>query len=273
MLSILCINLKRRMDKRAAFLGAMYARNVPDNIIDFFDAYDGQDYSHTDEVISDIRAIFPDIKIQDNVGVGTSCFFYSYFQCLRYIAQLPDYSKVILVLDHTIFVRDWHEIVTLINNTHGAYIIQFQWRDLPERQPSWHESHPLWFYRHQEVLEDTAADGINCTMYTPKGAQRLLDRLATGNDTIGLMSAAYRNNIISQGEKETGVFVIKYPSNWINYFLNLSQWTGLPDSEREYFNRLHGCREDITTHFQADKYLKDIPLNEVGGKIGWGSGR
>ena len=260
MISILCINLKRRLDKRSAFLGAMFAQDVPDNVINFFDAYDAAAYETAEAAREHMNAEFPQAKVESNLGAGSVCLIFSYLKCLDQIASFPNESRTILMMDHTVFGVKWQDIQRLIDSLNDFNVFQIQIFDSESLNRCATENYS------EDINAGVLGNGASCSVFTPDGARMVLD-----------IFLANRINIVAEdigrliGDQPL-VFSAKKSGHWLRRHLNLSKWTGVIDSDKEYCSYHRGGKDELAHFSIGSKRLRDMPAETIGFKRkAWGT--
>lgn len=262
MVSVLCINLKRRIDKRGAFVGGMFAMDVPADDIVFFDAYDGASFEDRFAVYAAAQEEFPFWDyftpewVEQRGEPGTACATWSYQKCLQIIGKQSESDRYILMFDHTIFGKPWREITDLIESVGDFDVLQmhcFPWQAILERR----ESHV------EGVNIGLAGPADCCTVFSPSGARRILKLYATMPQYNTTQVFRYIGE-----QSQTRFYSVADVEGWTKLPLELSGISKLPDSEREHINKVKGSGTICESHFYQGQRYSDLTPEHFMGKRG-----
>lgn len=262
--SVLCINLKRRIDKRGAFVGAMRVMGVPEESIRFFDAHDGMEYESRYDIAEQASKEFPfwdnlkDDWVSEHGEAGTMCAQWSYQSCLKIIAEQPESDRVFLMFDHTLFVRFWAELLRLLSLLGNFHAVQMEYSPyLTERFDKGRLPH------HKGINYGIAGAGDCCVALSPAGAQKALElyeREPYWNTTVFWEVVAKQSDWVC--------YSVKNPDDWVLRPIELYPFTGLPDSERELINKIKGSAEIAESHFYKGKRFSELEPEHFMGRRG-----
>lgn len=258
MLSILCLTLERRLDKIGAFIGASYLMGVPENLLRFCYGYDGLNYSTADDLLEDLVSDMPFLKWQpygDN-ALGTYCYIASYVKCLQVIStEYSESDRVALMFDHTFLNVPWDDFSETVIAVGDFDIFQFH--------RIWHDGQVELPPSHVEGVGKGLLNGDCCVVLSPCAAQILVDYYATSNRPF----TGHLYSLVGESAFSRPCYVVDNSNDWLKGQVSLYKWTSLPDSEREYLDKLKGA-EKPGSHYWGKSY-SDLSLSHFLGKRGF----
>ena len=265
MIRIVCINLKRRVDRRAAWLGAAFAQNVPDDIIEFYFGYDAADYSRQ-EAREGFSNDFPDVDFPEIRGTGSQCAIWSYLSCLKQISEYPTDTRVILMMDNNVFGCKFGHVERVINSVDDFNVIQFFYGNFEGAYENFHKINgrsrsDVYESYNDDLYKNYLGQCVTSNCYTPHGAQLTLERFQ--HQSLLDMSIAFMKRMSQQ----PGVYRVKDQGHFINSPLCFSKWIDSVDSDREYFNFLDKESEEPSTSNPTAPRSKDLPASHAGLKV------
>ncbi|MCE2397317.1 hypothetical protein J4G02_22690 [Candidatus Poribacteria bacterium] len=270
MIRIVCINLKRRIDRRAAWLGAAFAQRVPDDIIEFYYGYDAADYSRQ-EARERFSNDFPDVDFPEARGTGSQCVTWSYLSCLKRISEYPEDMRVILMQDHTVFGCEFGHVERVINSADDFNVIQFFYGNFEEAYETFYKVNgkskgDVYESYNNDLYSDYLGDSASCNVYTPKGARLTLARYQYQH--IHNLDTVFMKRMSEQPD----VYRVKDQWFFIRRPLCLSKWMDCVDSDREYYNYLDKESAEPSHSNPTAKWIVDLPESHAGLKANntWG---
>ena len=229
------INLKRRVDKLAAFYGAIHVTEVPYSVIEVFEAHDAADYRDGFAVREAASREFPfwrklsDVWIgRGHLGRGSLCCLWSMQSVLRLIGEGND-DLAVLTTDGCPFSRNWQDLCATVGEI-GVFDI-FQLRHWESEKRPRPDSFPSRLDTVPEVSKGLGGAGDGCFVLTPAGANRILEWCEERPfDSLEILLFHKSFEVVE------GCVSPVVCSEWIRPHIELESVFGQPDSERSFLD-------------------------------------
>ena len=171
---VYAMNLKRRTDRREAFLKYVAEGGVPE--VQILEAIDRADYDSADDLRRHAMCEFP--GFQKAIGAtdwAYDAWMWSYLRALRTVIESGRHG-MIFEDDHMLY-DPWEEILgklsTLPDDFTIALLIHRRDHSKTRGIVTWMPTTPY----NEFWVRGTRAQGSGCNVFSPEGAQLLLDRI------------------------------------------------------------------------------------------------
>lgn len=235
---LIVLNLKRRPDKKYAYIGALNVTDTPPECVEFFEARDGAAFESKEALIDAARQEIPEIweRIPYGItlGTGTLATMWSYHAILQQIASMPADECAAWTSDDFCIRQTWglyKQAVDLLSKYGDApfELLQLIHTKTPTRPRPTDFPRPLPFAVHLHLSYGFGGMGDWGFIASPRGAQRLLDHVANSRHISVLEWHIY---LLSFEKPLPGTYSVNEPAFWLNGSIDLEAFTGKPDSNR-----------------------------------------
>lgn len=221
---VLVLNLKSRPDRLWSVFGALTVAGVPLNIIKRWDAIPGSNYESFSEIANDaVKDRFPEFEqifeiedersennlakdITDQLAINILTQRWSYCQMLRYLID-NQLSGLILYDDR--FIKNWdiisttYNILRLAQPNNKKLILQLDYYNASScnqdgfLNPVPYNQGNYVYY----ILEGPITSSENAMLYSPEGAEFMLNELLTHRIAHGVEASINRLSFLPREER------------------------------------------------------------------------
>lgn len=273
--AVIAFTLDRRSERRWAWLGAMKAQQVPDDVVHIMSAMDGGAYpnieSLVDAVVEDGFPWFERFKDPEwdkpehpHSKLGSLATTWSFLRAFRKVIELDVLS--IVMVDNYYLGRWWWDFNRLIETLDDLRILQLHhWDSRKHPNPEFrNDNYPRVPWYPDEVCRDVskglAGVGDSVLLLSPSGAQQIID---WSEEQPHFLIENLLWYYAHQGVHPGCYSIVKYErerNEWADGRIFLEKYTGAPDSERTTINNRRLSEIENTA---KDSKMRIVSVNVI----------